>query len=415
VVCVKPFRGVRYNLEKSLLKNVIAPPYDVISEEMRENLLSKSSFNVVKLILPTGENRYEQAAKDYKKWKDDNILQRDPEPSFYIYEQEYEYGGKTYVRTGFVGLLKLEELGKGKVFPHEKTLSGPKEDRLNLMKACKTNFSQVFGLYMDKENKLERIFSAIKKDMAASSAVDVYGVKNTLWVVKDNELIEKIKEFMKEKSVYIADGHHRYETALAYRNYMRSEDKDSENKEKPYDYIMMMFVNFYDEGLKIFPTHRAVELDENFNELEFLNELKKYFVVTNLLKEEKDKYFQEDGDKKIIFKFQNNYYGLVVKDDVYESLHPVYRKVNTYILQEVILKNILHFTEERILSKKGIYFVQSEDEIEKIAKDKKIAAFILKGIDIEVIRDISENGLVMPQKSTYFYPKLQTGLVINEF
>lgn len=415
MVCVKPFRGVRYNLEKSLLKNVIAPPYDVISEEMRENLLSKSSFNVVKLILPTGENRYEQAAKDYKKWKDDNILQRDPEPSFYIYEQEYEYGGKTYVRTGFVGLLKLEELGKGKVFPHEKTLSGPKEDRLNLMKACKTNFSQVFGLYMDKENKLERIFSTIKKDMAASSAVDVYGVKNTLWVVKDNELIEKIKEFMKEKSVYIADGHHRYETALAYRNYMRSEDKDSENKEKPYDYIMMMFVNFYDEGLKIFPTHRAVELDENFNELEFLNELKKYFVVTNLLKEEKDKYFQEDGDKKIIFKFQNNYYGLVVKDDVYESLHPVYRKVNTYILQEVILKNILHFTEERILSKKGIYFVQSEDEIEKIAKDKKIAAFILKGIDIEVIRDISENGLVMPQKSTYFYPKLQTGLVINEF
>lgn len=415
MVCVKPFRGVRYNLEKSLLKNVIAPPYDVISEEMRENLLSKSSFNVVKLILPTGENRYEQAAKDYKKWKDDNILQRDPEPSFYIYEQEYEYGGKTYVRTGFVGLLKLEELGKGKVFPHEKTLSGPKEDRLNLMKACKTNFSQVFGLYMDKENKLERIFSTIKKDMAASSAVDVYGVKNTLWVVKDNELIEKIKEFMKEKSVYIADGHHRYETALAYRNYMRSEDKDSENKEKPYDYIMMMFVNFYDEGLKIFPTHRAVELDENFNELEFLNELKKYFVVTNFLKEEKDKYFQEDGDKKIIFKFQNNYYGLVVKDDVYESLHPVYRKVNTYILQEVILKNILHFTEERILSKKGIYFVQSEDEIEKIAKDKKIAAFILKGIDIEVIRDISENGLVMPQKSTYFYPKLQTGLVINEF
>ena len=415
MVCVKPFRGVRYNLEKSLLKNVIAPPYDVISEEMRENLLSKSSFNVVKLILPTGENRYEQAAKDYKKWKDDNILQRDPEPSFYIDEQEYEYGGKTYVRTGFVGLLKLEELGKGKVFPHEKTLSGPKEDRLNLMKACKTNFSQVFGLYMDKENKLERIFSTIKKDMASSSAVDVYGVKNTLWVVKDNELIEKIKEFMKEKSVYIADGHHRYETALAYRNYMRSEDKDSENKEKPYDYIMMMFVNFYDEGLKIFPTHRAVELDENFNELEFLNELKKYFVVTNLLKEEKDKYFQEDGDKKIIFKFQNNYYGLVVKDDVYESLHPVYRKVNTYILQEVILKNILHFAEERILSKKGIYFVQSEDEIEKIAKDKKIAAFILKGIDIEVIRDISENGLVMPQKSTYFYPKLQTGLVINEF
>lgn len=415
MVCVKPFRGVRYNLEKTLLKNVIAPPYDVISKEMKEQLLSKSAFNVVKLILPEGENRYEQAAIDYKKWKEENILQKDPEPFFYIYEQEYEYGGKTYVRTGFVGLLKLEELGKGMVYPHEKTLSGPKQDRFNLMKACKTNFSQIFGLYMDKENKLERIFSTIKKDMAASSAVDIYGVKNTLWLVKDKEIIDKIREFMKEKSVYIADGHHRYETALAFRDYMRKENKDSATEEKPYDYVMMMFVNFYDEGLKIFPTHRAVELNENFSETEFFNKLKEYFIVTPISKEGKEVYFQEDGDKKIVFKYKNNYYGLMVKDSVYESLHPVFRKVNTYILQEIVLKNILDYTEERLLSKEGIYFIQSEEEIEKVAEKKNLAVFLLKGIDIEVIRDISESGLVMPQKSTYFYPKLQTGLVINEF
>ncbi|MBZ4643251.1 MAG: hypothetical protein PWQ25_1877 [Deferribacteres bacterium] len=414
MVYVKPFKGVRYNLEKSLLKNVIAPPYDVISGEMREKLLTKSPYNIVKLILPEGDDRYEKAAKEYKTWKEEGILVKDQVPAFYIYEQEYEYEGTTYVRTGFIGLLKLEELGKGKVFPHEKTLSGPKEDRFNLMKACRTNFSQIFGLYMDKENKLERVFSSVKKDMAVSSAVDIYGVKNTLWTVDDEELKEKIEKFMIDKAVYIADGHHRYETALNFKKYMRELNGDDPEDTKPYDYVMMMFVNFYDEGLKIFPTHRVIRIDENFDETAFLEKLKGYFNVKEIAFDEKDVFLKEDGDKKIIWKHKDKYYGLTVLDNVFEKLHPIYRKVNTYILQEIVLKEIMGFEEEKILRKDGIYFVQSEDEIEKLAKKYSVTSFLLKGIDIEIIRDISESGLVMPQKSTYFYPKLQTGLVINE-
>jgi len=414
MVYIKPFKGVRYNLEKSLLKNVIAPPYDVISKEMKESLLTKSPYNIVKLILPEGEDKYETAAKEYREWKDEGILIKDQTPSFYIYEQEYEYDGTVYVRTGFVGLLKLEELGKGKVFPHEKTLSGPKEDRFNLMKACKTNFSQIFGLYMDKENKLERVFSTVKKDMAVSSAVDIYGVKNTLWTVNDPDVIEKVEKFMRDKSVYIADGHHRYETALNFKKYMRELNGDDPENIKPYDYVMMMFVNFYDEGLKIFPTHRVVKVDESFNDADFKEKLKNYFSVKEIGKDEKDLFLETDSNKKIVWKHLDNYYGLTLLDNVFEGLHPVYRKVNTYILQEVILKEALGMDEDKILRKEGIYFVQSEEEIDKLSKKFTVTSFLLKGIDIDIIRDISENGLVMPQKSTYFYPKLQTGLVINE-
>ncbi|UOD35020.1 DUF1015 domain-containing protein [Deferribacteraceae bacterium V6Fe1] len=414
MVYVKPFKGVRYNLEKSLLKNVIAPPYDVISKEMKESLLTKSPYNIVKLILPEGEDKYEMAAKEYKEWKEEGILIKDQNPSFYIYEQEYEYAGTVYVRTGFVGLLKLEELGKGKVFPHEKTLSGPKEDRFNLMKACRTNFSQIFGLYMDKENKLERVFSTVKKDMAISSAVDIYGVKNTLWTVNDPEVIDKVEKFMRDKAVYIADGHHRYETALNFKKYMRELNGDDPENIKPYDYVMMMFVNFYDEGLKIFPTHRVVKVDESFSEADFKEKLKNYFTVKEIAKEEKDLFLEADSNKKIVWKHSDKYYGLTLLDNVFEGLHTVYRKVNTYILQEVILKEALGMDEEKILRKEGIYFVQSEEEIDKLSKKFPVTSFLLKGIDIDIIRDISENGLVMPQKSTYFYPKLQTGLVINE-
>lgn len=414
MVFVKPFKGVRYNLEKSLLKNLIAPPYDVIPKEMKESLLTKSPYNIVKLILPEGEDKYEMAAKEYKEWKDEGILLKDQTPSFYIYEQEYEYDGTVYTRTGFVGLLKLEEFGKGKVFPHEKTLSGPKEDRFNLMKACKTNFSQIFGLYMDKENKLERVFSTVKKDMAVSSAVDIYGVKNTLWIVNDPEVIEKVEKFMLDKAVYIADGHHRYETALNFKKYMRELNGDDPENVKPYDYVMMMFVNFYDEGLKIFPTHRVVKVDDSFSEKEFREKLKNYFTVKEITKDEKDLFLETDSNKKIVWKHTDKYYGLTLLDNVFERLHTVYRKVNTYILQEVILKEALGMEEDKILRKEGIYFVQSVEEIDKLAKKYKVTSFLLKGIDIDVIREISENGLVMPQKSTYFYPKLQTGLVINE-
>lgn len=415
MVTIKPFKGVRYNLEKVLLKNVIAPPYDVISKQMREALNTKSPYNVVNLILPEGDDKYKKAGELYNELKSQEILLKDGEASFYVYEQEYEVDGVNYVRTGFIGLLGLEEFGTGKVFPHEKTLSGPKEDRFNLMKECKTNFSQIFGLYMDKENKMDKLFSSIKKSMPMASAVDLDGVKNTIWNISDMSIIEDIESFMQNKNLYIADGHHRYETALNFKKYMRDKNGDMPGSVKPYDFVMTMFVNFYDEGLKIFPTHRVVKVDDEFDEVVFLNKVSDSFDIITLSSDEKDAFFYENGESKIVFKNMDKYYGFILKNNIYNQLHHIYRNINTYILQEVILKGVLGFRDEKILKKEGVYFVQSEESADKIAESQRVITFFLKGLNIEAVREVSEAGLVMPQKSTYFYPKLQTGLVINEF
>jgi len=418
VSIVRPLTGVRYNLEEVLLKNVIAPPYDVISPEMKEKLKAKCPHNVVTMDLPDGdvETKYAGAAKIYKELLDKEILMKDKKPGFYVYEQIYEFGGKEYVRTGFVGLLKLEELGKGSVYPHEKTLSGPKKDRFELMKECKTNFSQIFGLYLDQENMLNSVFTDAKKNMPSSSAVDDEGVKNTIWAVSGDEPVSFIEDFMKGKAIYIADGHHRYETALNFRDYMREQKGDVPGEEKPYDYVMMMFVNFYDEGLKIFPTHRVCEVDSSFSIDGFLDKVGKNFDLETLADEEAALEYVNDPatGRTLAAYFDGKFYGLKANDETIENLHPVYRKIDTYLLQKAVMIDVLGMTEEQILRKEGVYFVQTMEKIEHLTSDKKAIAFILKGVDIDIVREISESGLVMPQKSTYFYPKLQTGLVINQ-
>lgn len=415
---VRPFAGIRYNLEEVLLKRVVAPPYDVISPELKQDLKERSPYNVVTLDLPDGdEDKYQNAAKLYKEYCEKGILKKDKKTGFYVYEQVYEYCGKEYVRTGFIGLLKLEELGKGSVYPHEKTLSGPKKDRFELMKTCKTNFSQIFGLYMDKDNRMNLMFNDAKKNMPTASAVDDEGVKNTIWAVNDENVVHMVEDFMKDKAIYIADGHHRYETALNYRDYARQQNGDVENEEKPYDYVMMMFVNFYDEGLKIFPTHRVLEVEPGFDFDGFMERLQADFTTEPLKDASHAQCFVNDpaSGRAMAIYYNDKFYGIRAKDEVIEHLHPVYRKVDTYLLQEGIMKKFLGVSDDRLLKKEGVYFVQQIGQIEKLAAGGKGIGFILKGVDIEVVREISESGLVMPQKSTYFYPKLQTGLVINQF
>lgn len=415
---VKPFMGVRYNLEKVLLKQVIAPPYDVITDEMKEVLENRSAVNVVRLDLPDGgDDRYQNSAHLYENWKKDGTLLKDKEPGFYLYEQVYTFGGKEYVRTGFVGLLKLEELGKSSVFPHEKTLSGPKKDRFELMKACETNFSQIFGLYMDKESKLVPALTGAKKNMPVASAIDDEGVKNTIWQINDEKVIDEIEAFMKDKSIYIADGHHRYETALDYRNLRREQSGDTDGSDlKPYDYVMMMFVNFYDEGLKIFPTHRVVDVPSDFKISNFLDKVKNNYDAREISSyEEADNFLHTKGSvRNFVVYYDNKFLGLTLREEVLETLHPVYRKVDTYLVQETLIKPGTGISDEEILKKEGIYFLQTMEQIQTQMSKKNAVAFLMKGVDIEIVREISESGLVMPQKSTYFYPKLQTGLVINE-
>lgn len=418
VSIVKPFKGVKYNLEKVLLKHVIAPPYDVISPEMREGFILRSPYNVVQIDLPIGgDDKYDVAGNLYRQWLSDNILVKDERPAFYLYEQVYEYDGRQYVRSGFVGTLKLSEFGKGQVFPHERTLSGPKKDRYELMKASKANFSQVFGLYQDQENMLNSLFNEIKKTMPAVSAVDDEKVKHSIWVIDKPENIEYIQNFMQDKSIYIADGHHRYETALKYRDDMRAANNDSSDDVKPYDFVMMMFINFQDKGLKVFPTHRVIDVDSDFNDATVINGLKSMFDCVPLSgKEEVETFLNDTADLTgaWVFMGMQGIYGMKIIKESMECLHPVYRKVDTYLLEDLVLKTQLGFTDEKLLAKEGIHFIQTLDEIAKYREKMPSVAFILHPEDMETIRDVSESNLVMPQKSTFFYPKLATGLLFND-
>lgn len=411
---VRPFKGVRYNLENVLLKKVIAPPYDVISEEYREELLHKSPYNVVKIDLPVGENKYHEAASTYVHWKHDGIFIKDNEPTFYVYEQEYEFDGKHYSRIGFVGLLKLEEFGKT-VFPHEKTLAGPKQDRFDLMTASKANFSQIFGLYLDPDNRLESLFSECHHQMPLESVIDDDGVKHSVWGIHDQADIDLVESIMRDKAIYIADGHHRYETALMYRDKMREMNNDKPDETKPYDYVMMMFVNFYDSGLMVFPTHRVVDVPQNFDVEKFKEQLKGEFVVNPVNDEEAEKFLEtskEPGSMVVVTREGN--FAISLDQEKLDSMHPIYRNVDTYLLQKNILTGILNIPEEQILAKKGIYFYQTKKEVEDKVNSGSYVGFIMRGTSIDVIRQVSENGLVMPQKSTFFYPKLATGLLFNE-
>lgn len=415
---VRPFKGVRYNTEQVLLKNVITPPYDVISPEMRAAYVAKSPYNVALIDLPAGdENKYQVSGNLYRQWKEDGILVKDTTKAFYLYEQIYEYGGKQYVRSGFVGILKLSEFGKGQVFPHEKTLSGPKIDRYELMKASKANFSQIFGLYQDNENRLSPIFNDVKKTMPSASAIDEAGVKHSVWTISDTDDIMKIESFMRDKAIYIADGHHRYETALKYRDDMRAQEGLTEGEEKEYDYVMMMFVNFMDEGLKVFPTHRVIDVADNFDDKDFLNSVSSSFQITELKnKAEAEKFLQDNSSEAgaWVYYGRKGLWGMQLLPEKVESQHPVYRHVSTYLLEDIILKGYFKYSDERLLAKAGIHFIQTWEEIDTYRKEQTSVAFILNPENMQSIREVSENGLVMPQKSTYFYPKLATGLLFND-
>ncbi len=414
---VRPFKGVRYNLEKVLLKQVIAPPYDVITPEMRANFVHRSPYNVVNIDLPEGgDDKYHHAAYVYNEWRKSGVMIKEQQPALYLYEQEYEYNGRSYVRAGFVGLLKLDKLGAGVVFPHEKTLAGPKKDRFDLMEECKANFSQIFGLYLDPEERLSAIFNDCHQGMPIASAIDDDKVKHSIWPISDPKAIHEIQSFLKDKAIYIADGHHRYETALMYRDKMREENRDDESELKPYDFVMMMFVNFYDQGLMIFPTHRVVSLPENYSMEKFMSILQQSFSVTKLadLRAGEEFLGQHRDPGTIVMVKKDGVYGLLLNQELLESLHPIFRNIDTYLLQKMILNDTLGIPEEQILAKKGIYFYQSPEDVQKhVAKNDGIG-FILNPVTIDVMRKVSESGLVMPQKSTFFYPKLATGLLINE-
>ena len=436
---IVPFRGLRYETEKiGDAGSVMAPPYDVISPELQEKLYERSPYNVVRLILgKTWENdgdtnnRYTRAAADFQAWQKDGILGRDETSSIYLYDQEYPVeGDKTVVRKGFMALTRLEDFSSGVVKPHEKTLSGPKADRFNLTKACGANFSPIFSLYSDPCCVLEAFARKEKERTPDLEVTDDDGIKHRLWQVVEPQIIGKAQELLDSKPLFIADGHHRYETALNYRNYMREKHPDYTGKE-PFNYVLMYFANMEDQGMLIFPTHRLIFDLPDFHLQDFLQSLEEFFSVETSSIDPSDsearaqvrQALQEKGEGKHTLAFfagGDKVYYLSLKDEkamdeLFEAKSPkALRTLDVSILHRLVLERLLNITPEAQELQSNLKYVKNFDEpFERVLKGEAQGAFLMNPTRMSEVRDVANAGEKMPQKSTYFYPKLLTGLVIN--
>lgn len=424
---VKAFRGIRFNTEKAgSIEELVCPPYDIISDEQRQAYVDSNENNIIRLELPKGGNPYDAAKKLYDKMKSNGILIREDKPAIYIYEEIFESLGKKYSVKGFICRVKIEEFEKGVILPHEFTLSKAKEDRMELMKATNCNFSQIYSLYMDSEHKTTAKLDALSKGKADIGLTDGDGVTHRMWIVQDEEMINSVCADFDDRKLYIADGHHRYETALAYRNYLRENNLAKEGDAA--DYQMMMLVDMEHPGLVVLPTHRLVRNLSVFNERIIKDVLEKsstYFDVEqhNDINSIDDTLKAEYESGNIAFVFYCggvNYYLLRLKDkSVMKSILPELSEasceLDVTVLHSLILEKIFGINKENMAKQLNLtYTKKAEEAIESVQMGKSQCAFIMNPTRVTQIRDVASEGEKMPQKSTYFYPKLITGLVMNE-
>jgi uncharacterized protein (DUF1015 family) len=420
---IRPFRGIRYNQSKVSITTVVAPPYDVISPEQQNAYYEKNPFNIVRLILGREEDRYAAAAKAFAEWQSAGVLLRDEKPAVYPLIQTFQNAdGSTIRRKGFIALCRLEEFEKGIVLPHEKTLSKAKEDRFKLFKATNSNFSQVFGLYSDPKKKVDAIVTSF---FTSPAAIDVTfeGIRNQLWVLSDASALEKIEKEMEPKQVLIADGHHRYETALAYRDLMRSQNPHHTGTEL-YNYVMMFFTNLDDEGLVIFPTHRVIHSLPKFNWSAVSSSIKQYFELKEFFSHKellKELALRKRHSYGIIVEKEPQFFVASLKNEtMLDSLVPSeapgeVKELDVVLLHSFILGKVLGISIEAQEKKLNIHYIQRiEDCVEEVKNGTAQIAFIVNPTRIEQVRAVAKAGHTMPQKSTFFYPKLLSGLVLNK-
>lgn len=427
MVDVKPLNAIVYNQNKVDIENVIAPPYDVISDEYREELYARSDYNITRLILAKGSkdlnddaNCYDSAKKDFWTWLEDEVLIKLDKPCILYLLQRYETAdGRKIERKGFIARNKIEEFDTKNILPHEYTMGGPKQDRLNLMTKCDSNFSQIFMIYSDTQKQIESAIDFLQKPFI--NVTDDQDVQNIVYKIEDEKTISLIEKVMSDKTLLIADGHHRYETALNY-------SKINTNPEA--QYVMSYFTNLDDENLLVFPTHRIIT--KWIEPYVLLEKVKRYFDVEDYtfdgknkleIKAEFLKAIEEENKKQIsmglYMKNVNKFYLLKLKEDVtsildeYEVPKPL-RKLDLTILHKVIVSKELGFSDEAQMAQDGIKYIKQESEaFDMIDLGKAEASFIMAHPTVKDIKEISEAGYRMPQKSTYFYPKLLSGLVIN--
>ena len=432
---VREFRGIRYNEEKTGdLSLVVAPPYDVIDEELQELLYNQSRYGIVRIDYgkveygdDEDENRYTRASYLFREWRREGIFKQDREPSLYYVEEDYKgESGVLTTRCGFLGAVRVKDAESGVYRPHEKTLAGPKADRLSLTHACKANLSPVFSLYDDPDSLIDTTLEAWKSSagepVARVRRPDGFEIR--MWRIVDDKVIGIVQEVMKDKSFYIADGHHRYETALNYKNEMRAANPGFTTQE-PWNFTLMYLVNMHSPGLKVLPTHRAVFGLAGFDGHQFISKLSAMFDVLEIKGELSELHsslkalrgkeqalgMAINGDPRLFLVKPRQDYD---PDRELPSKTPALRTLDVTMLHSLIIERILEIDERAQEEQRNLSYVKDAgDLLQTIREGKADIGFFLNPTPVESVKNAAEAGERMPQKSTFFYPKLVTGLVIN--
>ena len=426
---IQAFRGIRYDLgHVGSLGDVIAPPYDVISTEFQNSLYKKHPANVVRLILnreePGDEEqaRYQRAARFLKEWQREGVLFTEADPAVYVYHQEFSFEGETHTRRGFMARVRLEPFGQGNIYPHEETMAGPKADRLRLMTACQANLSQVFGLYPDADGAAQNVLEEVIVDETPIEATDHLDVIHRLWPVIDPHVISELTGAMGGKPTFIADGHHRYETACNYRDELAK--KGDLDPEHPANFRLMMCVAMSDPGMVVFPTHRLFSGLPDLTADQLVNALGDCFA-TRLAGEGADLaqsvwsemetegeqgtlgFYTEADQRWVLARITDA--GRARMQQLAPDQSDAWRDLGVSILHRLVMETLLEATD---LPRPG--YVHLVDEVvEKLDEGGHQLAALVMPPTLDHIQTISENLERMPAKSTYFYPKLLSGLVIN--
>ena len=434
---IYPFRAWRYNPSAVRLEDVVTQPYDKISPAMQEGYYQRSPYNLVRIILglpelfdaERGENVYSRAARDFKAWREQGILVREKDPCIFAYSQQFRVPGSDEVkeRRGFIALGKLHDYADQVVFRHEQTLSKPKSDRLNLLKSTRAHFGQIFMLYSDPAGTVQKLLYD-GAGPADAQVTDEYGVLHSVWRVSDPSVIRMLASTMADKKLIIADGHHRYETALNYSkehapaNLARSEHSASELPHPPYPEaaVMMTFVNMDSDGLVILPTHRVVHGLANFDPAEFTKAAEQFFTVQRLPEAPAPNYIDTlRGQKGTAFVAvsRTGAFLLSSKPDaiagLISALPENQRQLDLTHLHSVILDRLLGLDAEKVREQTNIRYLRDAGEaVDQVKRGEADVAFLTNPVTMDQLREVAFAGSVMPQKSTDFYPKLLSGLTI---
>jgi uncharacterized protein (DUF1015 family) len=417
---VQPFKAIRY--EPSVagpLEDVIAGPYDVIDEELRAELLARSPRNVVEIDLPEsppgGGDRYKHAEATLRAWLDGGVLVREDEPSLWALRQEYTGpDGSGRNRTGFFARVRVEDYGPGTIRPHERTHPGPKEDRLRLTRATRTNLSPIFSLFADSDGAAEAALERATAGEPFAAVADREGTRNTLWRVAGAEEIGALQDALAGIGLLIADGHHRYETARVYA--------DEIGGEGDHRYVLMLLCSLSDPGLLVFPTHRLLTglKDDTAKQLAIRDALRRDFEIEQLASTAE---LESPGDGPVAFGYMDSFHkqpfrvtlkDQSIADEALAGMSDPYRRLDTAVLEALVLGGALGMSADDISHLRGLDYSKSlADAIERVESGAADAGFFMRATPVEQVREVAEAGESMPPKSTYFYPKVPTGLVFN--